>query len=73
MNTSDIDFELECGNIRKISKKARQVELDSWFCDMCQQDSSDDMTGYMLCNEWVHYNCARVRRKQSAYFVCHVH
>jgi hypothetical protein len=73
MNTSDTDFEPECGNAGKISKKARQVEVDSWFCDMCQQDSSGDITGYTTCSEWFHDSCTRVRRTQSASFVCYVH
>jgi ribosomal protein L37AE/L43A len=52
-----------CGN-----KKAKRTEVDSWFCDMCQQEFVEDMVRCMTCNKWFHETCAGVKKGRERFF-----
>jgi hypothetical protein len=52
-----------CGN-----KKAERTEVGSWFCDMCRQESVEDMIRCMACNKGVHETCAGVKKGIKRFF-----
>jgi hypothetical protein len=55
-------------NVAALKKKVNHIKEDSWFCDMCQQESVQDMIKCIACKKWVHENCAGVKKGTKRYF-----
>jgi hypothetical protein len=51
-------------------KKEQTKDDSSWFCDMCFEESVEDMIQCLSCHRWVHENCAGVKKGKKSFF-CH--
>lgn len=50
------------------SKKTDRGTNGDWYCEMCQTRSVEDMIQCMSCRQWVHENCAGVKKNVKKYF-----
>lgn len=49
-------------------KKVRRSTNNDWYCEMCQSRLVEDMIQCMTCRQWVHENCAGVKKNVKKYF-----
>lgn len=49
-------------------KKVRRSTNNDWYCEICQSRSVEDMIQCMTCRQWVHENCAGVKKNVKKYF-----
>lgn len=49
-------------------KKVRRSTNNDWYCEICQSRSVEDMVQCMTCRQWVHENCAGVKKNVKKYF-----
>jgi hypothetical protein len=53
----------------EVSEKPRpSSRKESWFCGICGNDIKEDMIQCSLCKEWVHENCAGVRKGTKVFY-----
>jgi hypothetical protein len=53
----------------EVSEKSRPSSgKESWFCGICGNDIKEDMIQCLLCKEWVHENCAGVRKRIKVFY-----
>lgn len=51
-------------------KEKSKLKIDPWFCYLCQSSEKLDMRSCVLCQVWVHEECAGMVPDDTDYFIC---